>query len=107
MSTHSPVPRFEAAGLDLARGQGVGGRGGREQVERLAREAAAARLLARVRRIEDGDRGAVPGETPGEERARGSRAHHGDLHAPAPAAARTSAGEAEAVPSLPTTTPAA
>ena len=76
----------------------------------LRGEPAAARLLARMGGVEERRRTAPSrARLPREERARGARAHDRDLHAGSPAADRrsTSSGLAVAVPSLPTTTPAA
>jgi hypothetical protein len=101
------VARLEDARAHPADRQGIGRRRRRQQVEGLGSEPAPARLLSRMRGVEDDGRRPVRGEAPGEERPRGARADDGDPHAPFPAAARTSSGVAEAVPSLPTTTPAA
>ena len=69
------------AGVDPARGQRIVGRRVRQQRERLAGHAAATRLLARMRGVEHGDGGAVPGEMEGEQRAGGAGADDRDLHA--------------------------
>src|SRR5207244_9760339 len=103
-----PHPRLEPARLDEPDGERVVGRRGRKQVERARGDPPSAGLLARVRRVEDGDRRAVVGQVPRQERAPGTGADDGDLHPRGPStAASTSAGAAVAVPSLPTTTPAA
>ena len=82
-----------------------------QQGQGLGRQPTAARLLAGVRGVEDGDRRAAPGQPEREQGARGPRAHHRDLHGAAAeaasTAATTSSGVAVAVPSLATTTPAA
>ena len=96
---------LEPAGEDAAARQRVAVGRRRQERERLGRHAAAARLLAGMGGVEEGDRGAVAREVEGQQRAGGPRAHHGDVHAGM--AARTSSGETVAVPILPTTTPAA
>src|SRR4029453_12579001 len=101
------VAGLEDARANAAHGQGIGRRGRGKEVERLRGEGAPAGLLARVRRVEDGRESPGARERPGEERSRGTRADDGDPHAPFPAAARISPGVADAVPSFPTTTPAA
>src|SRR5258708_7222544 len=84
-----------------------GGGGGRQQGRGLGRAPAPAGFLARMGGVEDGDGGAVLGQVVGEQRAGGAGADDRDLHASASTAASSSSGVAAAVPSLPTTTPAA